>query len=684
MKNIFKHRRSSTQEDEFEALYQNVLKKKEHALFLRETVQRNSNEKPQEKIIEIMNKARKVAILNSLSIDELSVTTSVPIKNVIASLNSKPTYFFSFLAEPLLGQNVSQYIKMIYKNPEQFADAFIEYFSTDSSQKTLFISLLFPAICGYFVGEEHLTFAYQVLNYLVQMGHYVFAKPLFLSFYMSSLLFIDTFWDHFFTEVDHLKNKPSMKDLYNIILDTLKSTVRYLSPLHTALSMDLLTTNIDLFIEVFFIKFLFNSFQIYANENPTLKNMKVGKTQILRIVNFFSNNVDSDAFDAVREAFMQGVSSLCEPSCIVDYTPKGAIPFVFSPLEAVLLIKIVKKMPASSGKSTDLNRIKNQQKLSSFMPCAVDAYFNTKKKGFSAVLFCDKIIDTPEPSKETSRNWLHLKKRCAFADADASKMIYECKLKDPQDTNEDQEIKKYIAKISTPEFKIYAMKQTLNELTESEQLFETCLVRLSQKGHLNELIDSLNRYEVVVTRYVNKKYTSLPPECPREFFTCAEAIDGLQIKEDEKLVSLIEKKKLFDTIVHKLTLKDNSYKSFIKKYDQIITKHSYVLDKLDEKSLGERMWVICDVVDMITQVIKKEEWLLPTFFHVLDKSKATSFFHTYLSINQYKSLQPNNFVKLPERLQQTWRRLSQQIDKLFKHKMTFPEEFVQEVMLFIK
>ncbi|EAX92776.1 hypothetical protein TVAG_361560 [Trichomonas vaginalis G3] len=665
-------------------MYQTVLSKRDHSGFLNDIICRNS-ETLSTNLVDIQRIARQNSILTSLADDEMTIATIIPLKNIFDSFQDKVNYFYTLVNDPQLLQNVAFYVKGAYRKPKEFANAALQYFRQEPKEYNLFACVLFPSISGYFIAEEHLTFAYEFLNYLIQLGEIEFARPLIASFFSSSILFIETFWQNFMTKAAEIRNRPSLKQLYDILISTLSITIRYLSPFHTALSMDLLTSDPNCFCQVFFLKVLLQSFTTYASSNPLINTVKVSKTQILQLFNFICNNTDTKSFDMLANTFGQSVSSLCEPTSFVEYTVKGAIPYIFSPVETVLAVNIFKQMPTFEGSKIDVSRLQNYSRISSFKPGVIDVYFPLPPKlPVTAVLFCDDNITVGEPPKEISRQWLSLSKMAGNEGLDPLNVIMQIDNLDQFDTPKKLEIRKYASQMITDELKKYAVEAALSNLIQSEQLFETCLVRLTQKSRLIEISDSQNRFGSILNIAIAKKLTFLPADCPRNVLLPSLAILDVSNEEDQKLYDLLEQKEVFDRVARKITRKEQKYKNFVRNNEEKLENFARIMDSLDEKSLGERMWVIAEVVNSLSLICESDDWLMTLFFFVIARSNSTCFLHTYIGINAFKALQQVKFAQLPRRLQDAWAKLSKQVDILLKQKRLFTDEFIEKYSMFVK
>ena len=134
-------------------------------------------------ILKIQVLIRKLYIQTFSFSEKLSISKLIPPKEIINSTVSSPTPLFYLIQNSSIIQSIRSGLDYITNHPIHFAQIIISYFTKNPKEYSLFSYLIFPSLFGYFLTDELISMASEILSEIVKASSPQFAQPLLLSFF---------------------------------------------------------------------------------------------------------------------------------------------------------------------------------------------------------------------------------------------------------------------------------------------------------------------------------------------------------------------------------------------------------------------------------------------------------------------------------------------------------------------
>jgi len=656
---------------EISSLISIVEEKSRYSVVLRSHNNLTMSELTKQGLINLVAQSRNNFLKEILLDSKIELNSLISAKDIVSTLALKPESLLSIVGDPQFSQNASAYIKAAYRNHEAFATAIIQTFREDPSYSVLFARLVFPSICSYFLCDEQQYFAYQFLNFLIMLGEVEFAIPYLLSFYNSSILFLETFWDMFSKITAMNRNKPSLFELLNTITKALGFALPYFSPYQISISLDLINTNPERFLSVFFLDFLFSSFVSYTSNHPLINSSKVSKDQIHEVLLYISKSINNEFYDNLCSVFFSNASSKAAPPSFIEYTHNGVIPCILSPIEATLLFKVFKNMTTVVKKPYDLSRVPNSQKTKLFLPGIIEIFLPSNKPSVNHfVIFSDNKMDVPSVPKEYERELKSIMAECESSGVQFVSLIKNINKVVTTDSPKAQKLKNIIKKHLTKDFLKYSLICTFNEFIIKEQLFELFMIRQHQRNEINNMILRVSSFGEILSFSIVRSIPVLPNLGNNDYFGGIKALEKCSVDEDlNKLIPIISNSQ---NVTQSLEFPDNQeFSLFIQKHKKRVLSLIKYFNRMEEIGIGDRLFLIHHLLKAITASSPKTEWIFPMFVFLLTNSNSKVLIHTYATIKRHAYHKSNDISQISAEIWESWKFICLNIDKAIKSKDRF-------------
>jgi hypothetical protein len=233
-------------------------------------------------------------------------------------------------------------IQDVYKSTGVFIRHVFSYLSKNDPEIPLFVHLIFPALYSFFATKEQELRGRDFILELIKTQEQTQLRTAFvISFFTSATLFLKLFWGHFFQQFG-TSRFFSLFLVFEVLIDSLKFSVRFLSSSHLEVSAALIEISPELFVDFFLKEFLLPTFAAWVSsdvQNAAARLSEAAFTSVLdRIIS------DPDHVAQLCRLFTDGVESLCELPAYresIDY-PKDCC--LLSPCELTILWKILSRM----------------------------------------------------------------------------------------------------------------------------------------------------------------------------------------------------------------------------------------------------------------------------------------------------------------------------------------------------
>lgn len=635
-------------------------------------------------LLKIQKVARDNCIFLSMLNEKEKLTDYVTLKEVFDSLTQNVQTLSGAIGDAQIYQRVTEIIKSLYINIGQFADAVRQYLTLFPKQSYFFTNIVFPAVSGHFISEESLVFGYEFINELMAITDISFVAPFIVIFYNSSFIFINVFWSKFIEDVEDMPHKPSLNELFKVVVRSLSISLKYFTPYHSSLTADLFSSNIETFSKIFFMDFLLSTYKYYAKNNPSLMTNMFTYEQLKSLFAFVRKNTNSDYFQVISKSILENLSSVVVPMSFVSFTGKGQKPLILSTLELSLILDIVPYMTLYRGKQFKIFENKSQ-KSQTFMPCSFVIYFAvTVPPNPRNIIFKPRQEVTRVRHQEHNSIWSYVLNVIADEYIQPLHVLQYYNINEPTDNQVIKKAKAIIAEHICPELIWHAVRSTKQRINQVGEYFEAFL---SKRTNVKLLDDYYSRVQLISDVYkisIAKKFYAMPPDCSRESFSEALALSKIRLNDDApNYLLLLQDKDIFDHNIQKIRPKNSlQFRKYVEKNEKHILLFSKKLNLLDQMSLGERLWVIADVIESLMMLDIEKTWFVPLFILIFYKSKATCFFQTFIAISKVKTSYSSTYTAIYDKIQDNWREIVVPIEKMLFTWKEFPEQFVSEIKRF--
>ena len=631
-------------------------------------------------------------------------------EKLIGSFCSQEKQFFNMIGNPQFQQSISYGIRQIYE-PEQaanFAEAVRQYFQHRNDLFPIFVYVLFPAIYGFFLSEEHQMYAFDFLFALMDLDGELF-KPFFVSFFMSANSFTDIFWHKFFKLVKGEERfKPSIAQLYEYLKSTLTDTCVYLTPYQVQLAISFMINDPVGFSDCFFRRFLFTTFRAWVSYNPSESSSKVTEEQLDQLFSFFFENPESPYFQEILRIFQQkdSVFSISELVSFVEHAPIKKVTCLLSPMEAKMLSEIFISIPDISPSIYPADKINDETGIFlNFNAGSIEVYLRQKKnvnqeneeliyhnRSLDDKVFYKDLQVDKEERQEIERSWNIITQICGERGVDPLHTLFTCNEYEPDDTIHDKLAKKKIYSRVNDNLKKYVIGTYNKNIATKQNQFEEFLLQQNLSNLINAMKGKLIRYGEVIEQLIFPKLKNINFLIQNNLFTTNIIRLQMTVDEDSKQFDMRSIQKEFDGALRDYTIKIPKFQEFLMERESFFKAPILTLSRLDELSLGDRFFILYHVYTQITiltePMSKDPEFDDPIkctnalFARIVSESKCRSFLRTFVCICYYKSENSDRFQLLPEDMVNVWNKIQAFIVSLIQD-ASFDQVASQKILKFI-
>lgn len=626
-----------------------------------------------DEINQIQRISRNNYILNFTFDQKLPLTTFISLEKIFESIRAEPKTFTYVIPNTNVLSCLNAGVNYAYTNPHIFAQYLAEYFESNPLHVPLFAYITFPALFGFFISEEQLPIAYDVIDSVFRCGKFELGKHLLVSFLSSSYSFLDTFWRNFFQLINYDDfQKPSLAQLVKYLIDTLENTFTYFSPNHIALLMSLLTLDSIAFCECFFERFLLPSYSTWISYNPALCSSKITSYEIETLFSFLKDKTETDTMELIQMSLSKAAFSFCETISIFDHTKSNRVICLLSPIEMKILFNIFEIIPDLASKKPKLTSVKNWQVVfENFSPVSFEISINKNDQKTDEYLLLSKVtpIQVPNENSESESKWNFIVSICKHYNQDPVEIMMHLEHK-PEDTINTRKAKNKVQPVVNEKLRTYVLATKYNKFIDKQNVFEEYLCRLHIAEKLKHTKTTLKQYNQLLANkfmsYLSQESQGMFPE----LYARTKLIEEEFNIEYKKAMSFQYQ---FEALLESFSIEDSKLIEFISKKEKFLTAPVQTLSRFDEISLADRLLVITQVYSAIESMSPNPEWSMSLFVVLLKKTKIYSFFSLLISMIHIIKTNKEIFDALPKVQKERWMKIQNFFQAEFISKFHYEE-----------
>jgi hypothetical protein len=563
-----------------------------------------------------------------------ALTESIPPERIISALRSQVQRAVSFPdMKPNYVRMILTTIKDLYENPALFLPAIITYFDSHPKEFPLFVYVTFPSIYNFFLTQELDVYAFDFLNLILQLDRIEVKYAFLRSFFSASHLFLKVFWRGFFESIKEFKRmKPSSGQLYEALVNSLSSSLQYLSSTHIQIAMSFMISFRDQFIELFFVRFLLDQFDAWVSFNPTVSTSKVTHDDLNVVFDFLKESVDGEPFQNLLDLFGQRVFTFCEPIRSHEFSDSSKHLLVLSHYESVTIVNIGMSVPSVAAKFGKSRPTVAQESVDPFYVELFLKDDKPEKAPYEPLLFERRTATAVDHGE-----WAHLmnrtKRECQNEGLDLLTVLMKAGHNLATDTLYIKEVKGGLPDLGQ-DFREYLYSRYFNETIRLENDFEQFFLRLSVSQQFDDIRKRIEYHQTIIRPklLVQLHHRSIPVD--EKFFREELFREEMRIDETNNDYRQLKSYGLaFDDALRNFQVSDPHFQEFLLRRKEFVAMEQGALERLDELSLGGKFFVLTEVFRSVNLLCeKRREWAHGLLCKVLAGGKYMTLFATLLAV----------------------------------------------------